>query len=52
MIERRKFELGQSDLLSVNLREQQAAEAQTMQVNAFVDYFTAQADYKATLASE
>ncbi len=49
-IERRKFELGESDLLSVNLREQQAAEAQSTEVDALFDYFTATADYQAVLA--
>ncbi len=51
-IERRKFELGESDLLSVNLREQQAAEAQSTQVDALYEYFTARADYRATLARD
>jgi len=48
-IERRKFELGESDLLSVNLREQQAAEAQSLEVDALYEYFSAQADYRAAL---
>ncbi len=48
-IERRKFELGESDLLSVNLREQQAAEAQSIEVDALYEYFAAQADYQAAL---
>jgi len=48
-IERRKFELGESDLLSVNLREQQAAEAQGLEVDALYEYFSAQADYRAAL---
>lgn len=51
-IERRKFELGESDLLSVNLREQQAAEAETTEVDALYDYFAARADYRAILALE
>ncbi len=51
-IERRKFELGESDLLSVNLREQQAAEAQSTEVDAMFEYFTARADYRATLARD
>jgi outer membrane protein TolC len=51
-IERRKFELGESDLLSVNLREQQAAEAQNTEVDAMFEYFAARADYRATLARD
>lgn len=51
-IERRKFELGESDLLSVNLREQQAAEAQITEVDALYDFFTASADYQAVLARD
>ncbi len=51
-IERRKFELGESDLLSVNLREQQAAEAQSTEVDALYEYFAARADYRATLARD
>lgn len=51
-IERRKFELGESDLLTVNLREQQAAEAQSIEVDALLDYFTSQADYRAALGNE
>lgn len=51
-IERRKFDLGESDLLAVNLREQQAAEAQSTEVDALQDYFTALADYQAILASD
>ena len=51
-IERRKFELGESDLLLVNLREQQAPEAQSTEVDAMFDYFTARADYRATLARD
>jgi outer membrane protein TolC len=51
-IERRKFELGESDLLSVNLREQQAAEAQNTEVDALYEYFTARADYRAVLAED
>ena len=51
-IERRRFELGESELLSVNLREQQAAEAQTTEVDALYEYLTARADYRATLARD
>ena len=51
-IERRKFELGESDLLSVNLREQQAAEAQSTEVDALSDYFLAAADNQAIMARD
>lgn len=49
-IERRKQELGEVDLLSVNLRELQAAEAADVEVDALLDYFLARADYRAALA--
>jgi outer membrane protein TolC len=49
-IERRKFELGESDLLAVNLREQQAAEAQVTAADSYYDYFASRADYRAILA--
>ena len=49
-IERRKFELGQSDLLDVFLREQFAIEAANDEVDALLDYFIARANYAAALA--
>ncbi|MCY2962654.1 MAG: TolC family protein [Planctomycetota bacterium] len=49
-IERRKFELGDTDLLSVNLREQQAAEAADTLIDTLLEAFRAQADYRAALA--
>lgn len=49
-IERRSFELGESDLLMVNLREQQAAEAESLLLAALFEYFAAQARYRAVLA--
>lgn len=49
-VERRKFELGQTDLLSVFLREQSAIEAADGEVEALLEYFVAQADYAAALA--
>jgi len=49
-IERRKFELGQSDLLSVFQREQLAIEAAVSEVDALLDYYIARADYAAALA--
>lgn len=49
-IERRKAELGEVDLLSVNIRELQAAEAADVEVDALLDYFLARTDYRAALA--
>lgn len=43
-IERRLFELGRSDLLAVNLREQQTAEARVAEVESQLEYFAATAD--------
>lgn len=52
VIERRKFEVGEgtSDLFTVNLREQQAAEAAEVLVDTLLEAFRAQADYRAALA--
>lgn len=47
--ERAKFMEGETDLLTVNLREQASADAQTELVNARLAYFQAQADYQAAL---
>lgn len=47
--ERAKFMAGETDLLTVNLREQAAADAQNELVNARLAYFQAQADYLAAL---
>jgi len=47
--ERRSFELGNSTLLDVNLREQQAADAAIELVAAQVNYYQAEADYVAAL---
>ncbi|MBK8264441.1 MAG: TolC family protein [Nannocystis sp.] len=49
--ERRRFELGASSLLFVNLREQQVAEAAQSQVAALLDYYRATADLTAATAS-
>lgn len=49
-VELRKFELGQSNLLSVFQREQIAIEAATVEVEALLDYYIARADYAAALA--
>ena len=50
--ERRKFDLGDSNLLLVNLREQATADAATTEVDAHLNYFDAQADYRAALAND
>ena len=49
-VERRKFELGQSDLLAVFLRERSAIEAADGEVEALLAYFIARADFFAALA--
>ncbi len=48
--ERQKFELGDSDLLLVNLREKATADAAKTVLQAMLDYFQAQADYRAAMA--
>lgn len=48
--ERRKFDLGDSNLLLVNLREQATADAALIEVESQLNYFDAQADYRAALA--
>lgn len=48
--ERRKFELGDSTILIVNLREIAAIEAELNLIEARGDYFKAQADYHAAIA--
>lgn len=47
--ERRKFDLGDSDLFLVNQREQQQADAANLVVEALLEYFAAQAAYRAAL---
>ncbi|RMF36832.1 MAG: TolC family protein [Planctomycetota bacterium] len=51
-VERRKFELGQSDLFAVVLREQYAIEAAVAEVEALEQFFIAKADYDAALARD
>jgi len=51
-IERTKFDLGETDLLSVFLREQAAIEAADEGVIALLEYFIAEADYVAALADD
>jgi len=48
--ERRKFDLGDSNLLLVNLREQSTADAAKNVVQTLLDFFQSQADYRATMA--
>lgn len=49
-VERRYFDVGRSDLLTVALREQFAAESAFLEVDALRRYFQALADYRAALA--
>lgn len=48
--ERRKYELGNSNILLVNLREQATADAEALVVDAEAEYHRAWAEYRATLA--
>ena len=50
--EQRLYELGQSTLFNLNLREQQTAEAAVNRVAALYDYHVALADYAAALGFE
>ena len=50
--ERRKFDLGDSNLLLVNLREQATADAAATEVEARLNYFDAQSDYRAVMATD
>jgi outer membrane protein TolC len=47
--ERRKFDLGDSNLLLVNLREQATADSATLEIEARLNYFTAEADFAAAM---
>ena len=51
-VEQKKFDAGSSDLLLVNLREQQAAEAAETEVDALLDYFQARVIYRAAMAED
>lgn len=51
-VEQKKFDAGSSDLLLVNIREQQAAEAAETEVDALLDYFQARAIYRAAMAQD
>ncbi len=50
--ERRNFELGASDLLKVTLREQYAVESRQKNIDALLDYFISQINYRASLAQD
>jgi len=50
--EQRRFELGNSDLLVLNLREQATANAAQTEVDALAEFFKAMADFRAAIASE
>jgi outer membrane protein TolC len=49
--ERRRFELGQSNILFVNLREANTNETEISLILAYADYFLALADYRAALSA-
>lgn len=49
--ERQRFDAGDSNLLLVNLREQAAADARKTLVASLLEYYEAQADYRAALAT-
>ncbi|WP_197440339.1 TolC family protein [Polystyrenella longa] len=51
-VERRKFDLGRSDLLAVFLREQYAIEAADGEIESRLEYQLALADYLAALADD
>lgn len=51
-VERQKFLAGASDLLTLNLREQQAATAAENEVAAQLEYYRARAAYRAVLAQD
>jgi len=51
-VERRKLDLGESNLLTLVLREQIAIEAAESEIDALLEYFTAAADYDAALARD
>lgn len=47
--ERRAFELGRSDLLRINVREQDLANAEVLRLDALLDYWKAMANYRAAI---
>lgn len=50
--ERRAFELGQSDILKLNLRELATADAAVAEVEALAAYYMAEAGYRAATAAD
>lgn len=50
--EQERFRLGSSDLLALQIREQAAFDAQSKQVETYLDFFTALADYRAAIAAD
>jgi outer membrane protein TolC len=50
--EQELFDQGQSTLLNLNIREQQAAESAAERVQAVLEYFLARADYAAAIGYE
>lgn len=50
--EQRAFDLGRSNLIFVNLREQQRADAAALEVDALAEYFRAQVDYAVAIGSQ
>ena len=50
-LERTRFELGDSTLFFVNLREQATAEAALREIDALADYHKAMAAYEAAIAN-
>jgi hypothetical protein len=47
--ELKNFELGNSNILFVNLREQATADARLLVIDALEQYFYAQAEYRAAI---
>lgn len=50
--EERRFELGETDLLSVNLRETQTADAASTEIESLLEFHQAEAAYRAALATD
>jgi len=50
-VERRRFAIGQSNILFVNLREATTNETELILIGTYADYFLALADYRAALSA-
>ncbi len=50
LAEQKAFDLGESNLLDLNLREKQAADAEKTYVTAELEFYVAAANYRAALA--